>query len=181
MILLTALGFTQGLLECLIYTNTSMNPLKIIFLAGLCFALTNCTPIEKGDQKHTNQEEELYTAIDKFNLAFETGDIVTLDSMVTENYQHTNGNSKAISKGAWFNYLNKRKADIENGKLKVIAYTMDEKKVEFFGNTALLTARISVKSERDGELQENQYRITNFWIKESGKWKRAGFHDGKIL
>lgn len=57
---------------------------------------------------------------------------------------------------------------------------MSDPQVEFHGKTAVLTAKIKVTATNKGTVTENEYQVTNIWVKESGVWKRAGFHDGKI-
>ena len=116
----------------------------------------------------------------KFNTAFQTANVEKLELMITDHYQHTNGTAKAIDKETWINYLKKRQADISSGKLEVITYEMDEIKVNFYDNTAIVSAKVVVSNKIDGEIRENEYRVTNLWVHDSGAWKRAGFHDGKI-
>lgn len=133
-----------------------------------------------ADEKSEITPEKLSEAIRKFNKAFQDGNNEVLESMVTENYLHTNGNSKSIGKKDWFNYLTKREKEIKSGSLEVLEYKLDEMKMEFSGNLAIVTGKISVTIKKKEGIQKNEYRITNIWISESGKWKRAGFHDGKI-
>lgn len=122
----------------------------------------------------------LNTALEKFNMAFKDSDIATLDTMVTTNYRHTNNSSRVIDKKTWFNYLTKRKQDVDTGNLVVVDYLIDEKDIQFYENLAIVTARVKVKSIKSGIEHNNEYRVTNIWIYESDQWKRAGFHDGKI-
>ncbi len=78
-------------------------------------------------------------------------------------------------------YLQKRKQEIVDGSLVVNRYNMSEVEVELFDDMAIVSAKISTSSLREpGEDQINEYRVTNIWVKETGNWKRAGFHDGKI-
>lgn len=148
---------------------------KILLTIIIAFNLSYCTEIEMKTSK-----ENLSKAIDKFNEAFKNGNNEVLQSMVTENYMHTNGNSKSIGKTDWFNYLSKRENEIRSGNLEVIEYKLNETKMEFYGSVAIVTGKISVSNKKNNEIQKNEYRITNIWVNESGKWKRAGFHDGKI-
>jgi len=99
--------------------------------------------------------------------------------MITDNYIHTNGSSSPINKTTWLNYLRGREKEIESGKLVGNNYEMSNPQVEFHGNTAILTANIKVTATNKGALTENEYQVTNIWVKEDGEWKRAGFHDGK--
>ena len=121
-----------------------------------------------------------YNCPHQTNTAFQTGDVATLEAMITASYQHTNGSSKAIGKEAWLNYLRKRKKAIDSGELEVLGYEMSELGIEFYGATAIVTAKVSVKNKTEDGTVNNAYRVTNIWINESGVWKRAGFHDGKI-
>ncbi|WP_422858960.1 nuclear transport factor 2 family protein [Flagellimonas sp. S174] len=119
-------------------------------------------------------------SIEKFNKAFSEGDLNVLDSMTTANYLHTNSSSEVIGKKDWFNYLEKRSKRLQSGEIEVLDYKLDETKVEYHGNSAIVTGKVTVKVKDSLGSKENQYRITNLWVYENGTWKRAGFHDGKI-
>lgn len=154
--------------------------IKVLLAFLVAFGFCGCTQNQTVGNETIADKGQLMEAIDKFNQAFQQGDVTTLETMITDQYMHTNGNSKAIGKASWFNYLNKRKLEIEAGDLEVLSYNMDETDVKIYGNTAIFTARITVVNSKKGESVENQYRVTNIWVYESGAWKRAGFHDGKI-
>ena len=140
----------------------------------------HCTSQTSEVENAETQLRELKEAINTFNEAFKAGDLGIIKSMVTEDYIHTNGISKSIRKNDWFNYLEKRSKEIKDGKLIISKYEMVDSVIELHDNAAILTAKIIIESSKDGNFQQNEYRITNFWIKKNGSWKRAGFHDGKI-
>ncbi len=152
-----------------------MRCFKALLTIVIAFNLSFCT--DKAPEK---DKEELSAAIARFNKAFQEGNNTVLEAMVTENYMHTNGNSKSIGKTDWFNYLKKRKNEIRSGNLEVIQYELDEMKMEFHGNMAIVTGKIRVSNKKKEEIHKNEFRITNIWVNENGTWKRAGFHDGKI-
>lgn len=152
-----------------------MRFLKILLTIIIAFNFSHCE-----DRKSDIAKEKLSEAINKFNMAFQEGNTNILKSMVTENYLHTNGNSKSIGKKDWFNYLSKREIEIKSGNLEVIQYKLDEMELNFSENIAIVTGKISVISKKMEEIQKNEYRITNVWVNEGGNWKRAGFHDSKI-
>ncbi|MEM7104485.1 MAG: nuclear transport factor 2 family protein [Bacteroidota bacterium] len=132
------------------------------------------------ERKLSSDEGELLKAVHQFNVAFKDSDLAMLDSLTTPNYIHTNGNSRAIRKADWFNYLEKRQSQLSDSTLVVKNYSMDEVRTEIYKDAAIVTAKISVDSDKEGNNSENKYRVTNFWVRENGQWKRAGFHDGKI-
>ena len=136
---------------------------------------------ETGHQQNSSEEEKtLLKSVEEFNLAFKECDIEKLKTLITENYLHTNGTSKSIKRNAWLGYLEKRKLEINNGNLVVNTYDMKEVEIELYDDAAIVTGKIVTSSTKSGEYQENEFRITNIWVKEEGNWKRAGFHDGKI-
>lgn len=158
-----------------------MKELRVVFISLFCLSLLSCDNTESYKENSIIRENELLTSLKIFKQAFQKGNIATLESMITDDYVHTNGNSKAFGKDSWLNYLRKRTKRINDGELKVDSYVMDEQEIAFHDDMAIVTGRITVKSCRKGEEQiENQYRVTNIWVYESDGWKRAAFHDGKI-
>lgn len=157
-----------------------MKYLKVLLIFIVVFYLYNCTDKEDNTGKSETAREELLAAIAKFNEAFKTCNLTVLKAMITDNYLHTNGNLKSIGKADWLGYLEKRKKAVESGNLEVLTYNMDETAVALYGNMAIVTARISAAGRMQDSIQNNEYRVTHVWIKESGMWKRAAFHDGNI-
>ena len=157
--------------------KTLLFPLSL-FLVLTC--LPSCDNKDNQNQDPALQKEILFKRVEDFNNAFKLGDVETLESMITEDYVHTNSNSKSIGKAEWVNYLRKRKAALDEGTLKVENYTMDDTEVVIHDDMAIVTGKISFTSIRSGERKDNEIRITNVWVKDGQEWKRAGFHDTRI-
>ena len=149
---------------------------KGFVLFALFTVMAACSPPENASQ----EQSSLLSTLEVFNKAFERGDLITLDSLTTDNYIHTNGQSKAFSKEAWFKYLQGRKKDLESGKLMIKRYELTEEKVTMYGTTAIFTGLITTAGIQDATSFERQLRVTNLWVKEGGTWKRAGFHDTRV-
>ena len=154
-------------------------PFHISFFMAIILLL-GCLPQANENQSSEQELEALRERIDQFNTAFKNGDVKVLESMITDNYLHTNSNSKAIRKKDWVAYLHKRKKELASGELEVNNYKMEETEIELFDDVAIVTGKISFSSKRAEEQKENVIRITNIWVKEEGLWKRAGFHDTRI-
>nr|WP_321237509.1 nuclear transport factor 2 family protein [uncultured Psychroserpens sp.] len=157
-----------------------MRLFKILFTIIILFNFLNCKDKSTTHKDSKITEDSLLETIEKFNNAFQEGNVSIIESMVTENYIHTNGNSKAIRKKDWLNYLKKREKKIKSGNLEVIEYKMNEIEIEFYNKIAIVTGKIFVSNKEKEDIKNSEYRITNIWVNENGKWKRAGFHDGKI-
>ena len=151
--------------------------MKRLFLPLLFLAFFSCSPTE------TNEEEELALlneTLSLFNQAFRDGNLTVLDSLTTDEYTHTNSSGKAFPKASWFNYLEKRSAQLASGELVMTRYELQEKEVRLYGPSAIITGKILTAGTTNGEPFERSLRISNFWVKENSTWKRAGFHDTRI-
>ncbi len=156
----------------------SKNP-KLMRITINFILLVLCTyGVAQGQQ--VVPSEALPQALDQFNEAFAEGDPEVLGMFITEDYVHTNGTSKAIGRAAWLGYLARRYDDLQAGRLEILSYEMDEVEIVDLGETAIVTGRVRVSSRTEAGVQNNTYRVTHLWVKDAGRWKRAGFHDGKI-
>ena len=153
---------------------------NILIVTLLISCVLSCNTELGAEKRIASEREALLLRIDEFNTAFKLGDVEKLSSMITDNYQHTNGSAKAIGKENWIAYLNKRSAEIVSGELEVLKYVMDDIDINFHKDMAIVTARVFTQNKRKEEIMDNAFRVTNVWIKQRGNWKRAGFHDGKI-
>ena len=149
-------------------------------LLFLLLFLLSCNHDLPTNKDASVARDALPMALQKFNNAFANGDLAILDSLTTENYVHTNGSSKVISKTDWFNYLRQRNHQLKSGDLKVLDYALEEQQIEYHGTTAIVTGKVQIVTRDSLGTKEQEYRITNIWVYGNGGWKRAGFHDGKI-
>ncbi len=148
---------------------------KLLLLAFL-FTCMSCVISNSNNPT----KESLLEAVSEFNDAFSTGNVPKLVIMITDDYKHTNSSAKAIGARSWVNYLHKRNKDLESRDLIVHNYDMDQIEVVMYNRSAVVTGRVKTSSSYKGDLRKNEYRVTHFWVYENERWKRAGFHDGKI-
>ena len=136
---------------------------------------------EKSDGESEEQiAGSLRPTLSAFNRAFAHGDLITLDSLTSRTYLHTNGSHQAILKSGWFRYLEQRKTQLDSGHLEVLDYEMGEEAISFYTHTAVVTGVVKVRSRILNDTLENAYRVTHVWVYDGLTWKRAGFHDTKI-
>lgn len=126
-----------------------------------------------------SEEDELLAAINSFNSAFKQANVLKLDSMLTEYYVHTNSGGKAFGKTAWLNWVASRTARVKEGKLYYREYKTQDLAVVFHQNVAIVTGRNIATGKDDSKDFIVDIRFTHVWIKTSGTWKRAAFHDAK--
>ena len=152
-------------------------------MRALIFLLISVLIGSCSNQKDHNPEldkQNLIQAIEQFNIAFRVGDANQLAGMISKDYLHTNGTSRAFGGEGWLNYLRNRQKQIEAGELIIHDYQMSESKISMHGESAIVTARIDVSQTLNNKQENRSYRVTNVWVKENNEWKRAGFHDRRI-
>ena len=156
-------------------TSSNLCFLLVCLLLPLLFGAC----MDKTPSKET-LKKELKQTVAEFNKAFKEGDKNQIKSFIAEQYIHSNGTSKAIDRTTWLNYITKREQQIKSGEIVIKAYQMTEQKLLLYDNYGIVTGKVSVEGVNKNGDFKNVYRVTNIWIKENGKWKRTGFHDGKI-
>ena len=150
--------------------------LKRYFFLLVTLAVFSCS----YESEKSGSIEELQQALILFNKAFEVGDVLTLEQMITESYVHTNSSWKSFGKETWLGYMKSRKALLESGELVLSRYEMQEQSIEMLDGSAIVTGKFVMEGEEKGVAFRKEIRVTNFWTIDQGKWKRAGFHDTRI-
>lgn len=138
-----------------------------------------------GCQSHNTQDQappsqSLEEAIAEFNAAFAEADVEKLSAMITADYRHTNGHQAPIGRQAWLQYLAKRKTALTAGTLQVSRYELVDPVITRYDGSAMLTGVIEMEGVQDSLPFSKKIRITNLWVIDEGKWKRAAFQDAKI-
>lgn len=157
------------------FNATNICSLLVCLLLPLIFGA--CT---KRQPSKEVLRQELATTVGQFNEAFKNGEKALIESFIATEYLHSNGTSKAIDRTTWLNYITKRAQQIKSGEVTIQHYEMTEQDILINNNFGIVTGKVKVEGiNKEGEFS-NQYRVTNIWVKEAGRWKRTGFHDGKI-
>ncbi len=142
--------------------------LILIFTGVACTAPTN------------DATEELSQSLKIFNEAFAAADTATLASMITEEYSHMNGTSGPYSRDEWLGYVAGQRQKLIDGQLTIEAYEMDDISITFYERSAVVTGQVSTTGAEGGSRFDKRFMVTHLWVLEDGRWKRAGFHDGRI-
>ncbi|MEP1095785.1 MAG: nuclear transport factor 2 family protein [Cyclobacteriaceae bacterium] len=147
---------------------------RSLFLLVIATVIS-CVKNDSGASRSTLEQ-----ALQEFNAAFEQANVEVLDQMISKNYVHTNGSWKSFGREDWLGYMKKRKVEITTGELQVTKYEMREVEIEMHGSSAIITGKFLYEGVQKGISFEREIRVTNLWVIENEKWKRAGFHDTRI-
>ena len=139
-----------------------------------------CFLLSGGAVFKTQANDELVSlqsAIDTFNNAFVSSDIVTLNKLLAPEYTHTNSGSKAFGKQRWLNWIKSRQQDTHTGVLKYNQYLTRDLEIKLFDSFAIVTGRNIADGVNRGQLFTVDIRFTHVWVKRNNQWLRAAFHD----
>jgi hypothetical protein len=125
--------------------------------------------------------QELLRALGEFRDAFARGDATTLDRLLTAEYVHTNGGSgQVLDRAAWLGYVRVRRAELDEGTLRIEQYHVTDPIIRFFGTSAVVVQQVSTAGVRQGEPFRSRVQVTQVWTHAGGRWRRAAFHDSPL-
>ena len=137
--------------------------LSITLLAGII----SCTAPTKS----------VAAALEAFTEAFRTADIEALDQMLTDDYVHTNTGASPIGKAAWLDWMASRREQLARGDYVMETYELEEPEIALYGTAAVVTGMVHASGTSNNQPFDNRIRVTNLWVYEHGRWRRAAFHD----
>jgi ketosteroid isomerase-like protein len=127
-----------------------------------------------------DSRQQIEDAVARFSKAFVEADVSTLDALLSEDYVHTNSTGSVLNKRQWLEYIKTRRADLEAGRLVIESYENTDLRIRVHAESAIVTGSNVAKGKREGKPFVTELRFTHLWIRQSGQWKRAAFHDSPL-
>jgi ketosteroid isomerase-like protein len=150
--------------------------LAIVSLFG-ALALALCAaPFCAGLPKSAKQESrhEIDQLEDAWQNAMLKADIAALDSLLADDYMAITPNGTLQSKEQTL-------ANMRSGATYFTSLQTSDRKVRFYGSTALVTSRSDVTGTTPGGDASGSYRYTRVYVKDDqGEWKIVSFEASKI-
>lgn len=151
-----------------------MNAL-LLLVGALGASLARPAPVLEPDSL---SRAGLERALAAFSAAFVRADAEALDTFLVSGYLHINGASGAVlDKGRWLGYVRGRREELASGRLRVNRYQSSEVTLRWHGETAVVSSRVDSEGSRDGVPFASRLRVTQVWVRVTGQWRRAAFHD----
>ena len=101
-------------------------------------------------------------------------DAATLDSLLSDDYMAITPNGTLLSKEQTL-------ASLRSGTTHFTAIEVSDRKVRFYGTTALLTSRAEGSGKIDGEEISGSFRYTHVYARDKqGAWKIVSFEASRI-
>ncbi len=162
---IVALGLAVGLAATTFGQNTN-TPSGIV---GTGAQQTPASPVTASGSSGSGQTDQAVAALDaKGKQAALSGDTTFLEENLASDFVRIGPDGDMLS----------RDKMISNRKSGVIKYTsIDERdrKIQMFGNTAVVTVIADVKGTSNGQDMSGTYRSSRVWVNQNGAWRQVLF------
>jgi ketosteroid isomerase-like protein len=133
-----------------------------MLVAASSFVLSQPT-YSRANQKG-NDEQAVRQVFDEVSAALERADTAALDRIYADDYTLVNESGVVTTKAP-------RLAALKSGELKYESVAFDEVNIRMYGNTAVLTYRVTSKGQSKGQAIGGQFRATSTYVKIKGRWQ----------
>jgi ketosteroid isomerase-like protein len=146
-------------------------------MAVVLFLVSVAAPLFAGGlslaQKHEHRHE-IDQLEDEWRSAILTGDVRTMDSLLA-------GDFMAITPSGTLQSREETLENLRTGNVHFTALTITDRKVRFYGATAVVTSLANVQaSTPDGQVAGN-YRYTRVYVRNGqGAWKIVSFEASRV-
>jgi ketosteroid isomerase-like protein len=125
--------------------------------------------VQKHDSRH-----EIDLLEDEWRTAILGGDVKTMDLLLADDYM-------AITAAGTLQSRDETLANLRSGRLHFTTLTITDRKVRFYGNTAVVTSRATIKAANSEGPVTGDYRYTHVYVRDAqGVWKIVSFEASHV-
>jgi len=139
------------------------------FYTTSCCLLIVLGTIAAAAQQSDPRETKLLVLERMWNEAQVNRDASALDALVSSKFINTEYDGEVSDKQKFL-------ADIRDPLFKPTQATIQDVKVNFFGDTAVVTGVYRTKGTYEGKPYDHVGRFTDTWINDGGKWQCVASH-----
>jgi ketosteroid isomerase-like protein len=138
-----------------------------------CCLLLTLASIGMAAQQSDPRETKLLVLERLWNEAQVNRDSASLDALVSSRFVNTEWDGETSDKQRFL-------ADIKDPRFKPALATIQDVKMNFFGDTAVVTGTYHTQGTYQGKPYDHVGRFTDTWIMEVGKWQCVASHTSLI-
>jgi ketosteroid isomerase-like protein len=120
-------------------------------------------------QQSDPRETRLLVFERMWNEAQVNRDSAALDALVSSRFVNTEWDGEVSDKGKFL-------ADIKDPRFKPSLLTIQDVKMNFFGDTAVVTGTYHTQGSYQGKPYDHLGRFTDTWVSDGGKWQCVASH-----
>jgi len=138
-----------------------------------CCLLLTLVTIGMAAQQADPREGKILVLERLWNEAQVNRDAPALDAMVAERFVNTEYDGEVSDKTRFL-------SDIRDPQFKPSSATIQDLKVTFFGDTAIVIGTYHTKGTYQGKPYDHFGRFTDTWIQQLGKWQCVASHTSLV-
>lgn len=151
--------------------GTCLRLFSVVVLA-LC-AVPFCAALQK-QQKHESRHHEIDQLEETWRNAVLTSDAAAISSLLADDYTAITSNGTLQTREDWL-------ASLRAGHTHFTTLNISDRKVRFYGDTAVVTSRAEVDGSSPEGPITGSYRYTRVYVRNSqGRWKIVSFEASRI-
>jgi len=134
-----------------------------------CCLLLTLTSVGLAAQQTDPRESKVLILERLWNEAQVNRDAPVLDALVSSRFVNTEWDGEVSNKQKFL-------ADIKDPQFKPTAANIQDVKMNFFGDTAVVTGTYRTQGTYQGKAYDHVGRFTDTWIFDGGKWQCVASH-----
>jgi ketosteroid isomerase-like protein len=135
----------------------------------VCCLLLALGTVGLAAQQADPRESKLMVLERMWNEAQVNRDAAALDALVSSRFVNTEWDGELSNKQRFI-------ADIKDPRFKATALNIQDVKMNFFGDTAVVTGIYHAQGTFQGKPYDHLGRFTDTWVLELGKWQCVASH-----
>ena len=138
-----------------------------------CTLLLSLAPLSLFAQQSDPREGKLLVLEHLWNEAQVNRDAASLEALVSSRFVNTEWDGELSDRQRFL-------ADIKDPRFKPPALTIQDVKMNFFGDTAVVTGIYHTQGSYQGKPYDHVGRFTDTWVQDLGKWQCVASHTSLV-
>lgn len=134
-----------------------------------CCLLLAAGSVALAAQQVDSRESQLRVLEHMWNEAQVNRDAAALEALVSSRFVNTEWDGELTNKQKFL-------ADIKDPRFKPSSLNIQDVKMNFFGNTAVVTGIYHTQGSYQGKPYDHVGRFTDTWVQDFGKWQCVASH-----
>jgi ketosteroid isomerase-like protein len=105
--------------------------------------------------------------------AFVSNDVPTLERLLADDLTYTHSSGLMDGKAQLIDAL-------RSGRTRYLSMTPDDVKVRIYGDVAVLTGRMAVRVNNNGQALDLQLRFTSAYVRHAGAWQFVAWQSTRV-
>lgn len=173
---LVSVTLMQGATNSLLPPTSLRMVWKVMLLIPLLLGAIWATPLHAGMPKAQKHEyrREIFQLENAWRDAILRGNVTTLDRLMADDYLAITSSGALQTKEQTLAYL-------RSGQLRFTSLQLFDRKIRFYGKTALVTSMAEARGTTPEGVVSGRYRYTRVYVQDpKGEWKIVSFEASRI-